>query len=478
MSRATRRGLVLGGGGVLGAAWMVGALRALQDELGADVRDFDAFVGTSAGSVLAALLGAGVSVADLVDHQRGNHLESSRLAGFHFDYEGATGGGRPMPARPGLGSRELLLRNARQLHQLPPTAVLSAFLPEGRGNLDAVGALISYVVPEGWAPRQGVTVVALDYDTGKRVPFGRPGAGTGTSTATLSEAVMASCAIPGWYQPVVIGDHRFIDGGAWSSTNLDLLAGQGLDEVFVLAPQVTFDADAPAQWATRLERQWRSRVTRRVLREATTVHRQGTEVTILGPGREDLEAMGGNLMDLSRRPLVIETSLRTSAISLRDPDPLPARHKNEGSRPALTRIYLPLNASMLRDLFTHGAVEGAPLPAHAVTDAVRASAPSAGQDEWEYVALNDAARTAGALLRPGERRRIVAAADVSADLLGPAAAADSAVESAVVVTDAVPLRRIASVHVDGDAILEDDSAEDDDLLWYDVTELPAVLDLL
>jgi NTE family protein len=485
MSRATRRGLVLGGGGVLGAAWMVGALAALQDEIGMDARDFDAFVGTSAGSVLAALLGAGVSVADLVNHQRGDRLESGRLAGFHFDYEKATGGDRPA-ARPGLGSRELLIRNARQLHQLPPTAVLSAFLPEGRGNLDAVGALISHVAPEGWVPHEGLTVVALDYDTGKRVPFGRPG----VWAATLPEAVMASCAIPGWYQPVVIGEHRYIDGGAWSSTNLDLLAGQGLDEVFVLAPQTTFDADAPTQWATRLERQWRSRVTRRVLREASTVHRQGTEVTILGPGREDLEAMGGNLMDLTRRPLVIETSLRTSAVALRDPDPLPARYTLEGSRPVLTRIYIPLNASMLQDLSTQGVVQGAPFPAHAVTDALRATAPSGGQDEWEYEALNDAAETSGTLLTRGESRRIVAAADVSSDLLRPAVAvaaaveADTAadpaadpageyaVESAVLVTDSVALRRIASFHVDGDA------DPDDDLLWYDVTELPVILALL
>ena len=223
MSGTTRRGLVLGGGGVLGAAWMVGALQALQDETGVDVRDFDAFVGTSAGSVLVALLGAGVSVEDLVNHQRDGQLESGPLAGFHFDYEKASGGDRPMRPRPGLGSRELLIRNARQLRQLPPTAVLSAFLPEGRGNLDAVGALISHVVPDGWVARDGVTVVALDYDTGERMPFGRPGA----RPAALPEAVMASCAIPGWYQPVRIGDHRFIDGGAWSSTNLDLLAGSG-----------------------------------------------------------------------------------------------------------------------------------------------------------------------------------------------------------------------------------------------------------
>jgi len=468
MSGATRRGLVLGGGGVLGAAWMVGALQALQDETGVDVRDFDAFVGTSAGSILAALLGAGVSVADLVNHQRGDQLESGRLAGFHFDYLEATGGDRPARSRPGLGSRELLIHNARQLHQLPPTAVLSALLPEGRGNLGAVGALISHVVPDGWVARAGVTVVALDYDTGERVPFGRPG----VWSAALPEAVMASCAIPGWYQPVRIGDHRFIDGGAWSSTNLDLLAGEGLDEVFVLAPQVSFDADTPTQWATRLERQWRNRVTRRVLREASTVHRHGTEVTILGPGREDLEAMGGNLMDLSRRASVIETSLRTSVVALRDPDPLPARHKNEGSRPTMTRIYIPLNASGLRSLRTRGALEGAPFPAHAVTEAMQADAPSATQDEWEYAALNDAAQTSGALLTAGESRRIVAAADVSSDLVGSAEPGDSDVDSAVSISDSVELKRIASFHVDGDA------SQDDDLLWYDVTELPVVLALL
>jgi len=468
MSGTVRRGLVLGGGGVLGAAWMVGALQALQDEIGVDARDFDAFVGTSAGSILAVLLGAGVSVADLVNHQRGDQLESGLLAGFHFDYAEATGGDRPTRTRPGLGSRELLIRNARQLRQLPPTAVLSAFLPEGRGNLDAVGALISHVVPKGWVARDGVTVVALDYDTGKRVPFGRPG----VWSAALPEAVMASCAIPGWYQPVRIGDHRYIDGGAWSSTNLDLLAGQGLDEVFVLAPQASFDADAPTQWATRLERQWRNRVTRRVLREASTVHRHGTEVTILGPGREDLEAMGGNLMDLSRRPAVIETSLRTSAVALRDPDPLPARPKTEGSRPTMTRIYVPLNASGLRSLSTNGAVQGAPIPAHAVTEALRASDPTAAQDEWEYAALNDAAQTSGALLTAGESRRIVAAADVSSDCVGPAEPGDSDVESAASISESVALKRIASFHVDGD------DSQDDDLLWYDVTELPVVLALL
>jgi len=298
---------------------MVGALQALEQQTGLDAREFDDFVGTSAGSILVALLGAGVPVPDLVTHQLGAVVDDGPLAGYVLDYETAAGGRHPVAPRPGLGSRELLVRNARQLHHLPPMAVLSALLPEGRGQLDTVGALVSHVVPSGWARREGVAVVALNYETGQRVAFGRPGA----PAADLADAVMASCAIPGWYQPVRIGDDRFVDGGAWSSTNLDVLAQDGLDEIYVLAPQASFDVDAPADLATRLERQWRAGVTRRVLREMAQVHRQGAHVTILAPGREDLAAFGANLMDVSRRPLVLETSLRTSLRALADPGPMP-----------------------------------------------------------------------------------------------------------------------------------------------------------
>ncbi len=325
---APRRGLVLGGGGVLGAAWMVGALTALEAELGVDPREFEVIVGTSAGSVVAGLLGSGVSVPDLLRHQLRGRLDTGPLAGFAFDYESDTGGERPPLPRPGMGSGGLLLRNARHLRQLPPTAVLSALLPEGRGRLESVGSLLAHVTPAGWA-RDGIVAVALDYDTGERVAFGSPGA----PLADLHKAVMASCAIPGWYQPVRIGEHRYIDGGAWSSTNLDLVAGLGLDEVYVLAPQVSFVQDVPDRWTTRVERQWRGRVTAQCLRELGLVHADGTEVTVLGPGVEDLEAIGGNLMDVTRRPQVIQTSLETSAHALADPAPAATPRAVRGADP-------------------------------------------------------------------------------------------------------------------------------------------------
>ena len=138
-----------------------------------------------------------------------------------------------------------------------------------------------------------------------------------------------------------------------------------------------------------------------------------------------------------------------------------------------TRIYIPLNASGLRSLDADRALGRAPFLAYAVTAAVRASAPGAGRDQWEYTALSDATRSSAARLTSGESRRIVAAADVPADVVGPAAPGSSIDESAVSVTESIALNRIASFHVDGD-----NSDEDDELLWYDVTELPAILAIL
>lgn len=328
----TRRGLVLGGGGVLGAAWMVGALSALQDHLDVDLREVDALVGTSAGSVVASLLAAGVGVEELRLHQSGLPMPDGLLREFSWDYETATGSGRPPRPRPGLGSAGLLARNVSHLRRLPPTAVLSALLPEGRGSLESVGAMVRHVVPHGWVERAGLQIVTMDYESGRRVAFGRAGA----PQADLADAVMASCAIPGWYQPVRIGQARYVDGGACSSTSVDLLAGQGLDEVWVVAPSVSFAMDEPDQLVTRLERQWRVRVTRRCLREVAKVHAGGSEVTVLGPGPEDLAAIGGNLMDVARRRAVLETSLRTSAEALLDPESLEALPSHAGRRAAAT----------------------------------------------------------------------------------------------------------------------------------------------
>lgn len=325
-ARGPRRGLVLGGGGVLGGAWLVGALTALEQVTGRDARDADVVVGTSVGSFAAAVLGSGATVDDWRAHQLGYEVEDGPMAGLAWDYDADSGGAAPPAPGRRPGSPGILTGNARHLRDLPPTTVVSAFVPEGRGSLARIGeTAASLVAPGAWVPRPGVRVVALDYETGRRTVFVGPGEVAreeDSDSATLADAVMASCAIPGWYAPVTIGRHRYVDGGTWSSTNVDLVAEDALDEVVVLAPMVSFAPDRPRSFTQVVDRQWRASVTARCLREVQRLHEAGTKVTVLGPGREDLTVMGGNLMDPRRRVRVLETSLRTSLAALADPEPL------------------------------------------------------------------------------------------------------------------------------------------------------------
>ncbi|MEP6695550.1 MAG: patatin-like phospholipase family protein [Pseudonocardiales bacterium] len=310
---STRRGLVLGAGGVLGFSWAVGALTALEQEHGFDARAVDYIVGTSAGSITAALLGCGVGVETMLRHQSGIPVETDAL--IEYDYESDGGGALPPMPGPGLGSVPLLIRSALHPFGVTRLAAMSAVLPRGRASLEPVRAIVSGIAGgSAWTDHPRAWVVAMDYATGRRTVFGRPGA----PEAPLPDAVMASCAIPGWYAPVSIGGRRYVDGGACSSTSLDLLAGLGLDEIYVVAPMASFAPDQPWSVAARFERRFRQIVTRRLLRESEKVRAAGTDVIMLAPGPEDLTAIGANLMDPRRRERVLRISLRTSVEGLRD----------------------------------------------------------------------------------------------------------------------------------------------------------------
>jgi NTE family protein len=66
-----RVGLVLGAGGVLGGAWLTGGLNALAQETEWDPGSAEYIVGTSAGSMIGALVAAGVPPWFMVAHSRG-----------------------------------------------------------------------------------------------------------------------------------------------------------------------------------------------------------------------------------------------------------------------------------------------------------------------------------------------------------------------------------------------------------------------
>ena len=128
--------------------------------------------------------------------------------------------------------------------------------------------------------------------------------------------MVASCAIPGWFEPVTIAGRRYVDGGTWSATNADLLVDAGLDELFIVAPMVSLRYDDPADVRARMERRVRVAVTRRCLAEARLVQTAGTAVTVIGPGPRELELMGYNLMAPSRRRQVMESGYQTAFTAL------------------------------------------------------------------------------------------------------------------------------------------------------------------
>jgi NTE family protein len=151
-------------------------------------------------------------------------------------------------------------------------------------------------------------IVAVDYDSGRRVVFGRDGA----PPAPLPDAVVASCSIPGWYEPVPIDGRRYVDGGVRSVTSLDLMAEADVDQVYVLAPMASVTPDHPRRRIERAERRFRRLITRGLLNSARDLRSRGIRVTVLTPGPEDLAAIGWNPMDPRRRGAVLETSLRTA----------------------------------------------------------------------------------------------------------------------------------------------------------------------
>lgn len=315
-----RVGLVLGAGGVLGAAWMTGALRAVSERLPCRLGDVDLVVGTSAGSVLAAALRCGISVDEMVAHQRGEAV--GVLAGS--DVSDLTDGPWPLLPQLRVGSPRLVLNTLLAPHRVHPGVGASAWVLRGRGNHralhDMVHALHCHAhghtspdaSPPDWVDGGQTWIVAVDYESGRRVMFGRPGA----PSARLPEAVVASCSIPGWYEPAMVGGRRYVDGGVRSPTSLRALARAGVDEVFVLAPMASVVTDRPRKPHERLERHVRALITHGLMRDVRALHSAGIRVTVLTPGPEDLAAMGVNVMDPRRRRAVLETSLRTSADAL------------------------------------------------------------------------------------------------------------------------------------------------------------------
>jgi NTE family protein len=162
-------------------------------------------------------------------------------------------------------------------------AALRAVPRRGR-PLDRVGALIDRLGPR-FDGR--LRIAAVDRASGRRVIFGAPG----SPPAAVSEAVLASCAVPGLFPPVRIAGREYVDGGVWSPTNLDAApAGRG-GHVLCLVPTAAGPLRAPtsALLAT----------------ETLALRARGADVHTIRPDADSVRVMGSNLMDRRRTAAVL-----------------------------------------------------------------------------------------------------------------------------------------------------------------------------
>lgn len=292
MSQPVRVALVLGGGGFVGHAWHVGILAGVADATGWDARSAEVIVGTSAGAVVAAELRAGHRPADLL------------LPGV-----GATPTAAP---RPVLGPRSYRPAApavvAGLLRRRGPASLglaAACLLPRGRRDPAVISDAVAGLFPGGAPWPTGLRVCATRLVDGKRVVLAGP-------EPDLATAVAASCAMAGFFTPVVIDGVEHIDGGAGSVTNADAVAGDDVDLVLVSSPMSLEQGSvAPARGMVgRVSRRQRLGHAARLARELAELRASGAVAVGLEPGSEELEVLGRcrGSMDFGRRAAVADAA--------------------------------------------------------------------------------------------------------------------------------------------------------------------------
>ncbi|KZF07790.1 MULTISPECIES: patatin-like phospholipase family protein [unclassified Rhodococcus (in: high G+C Gram-positive bacteria)] len=201
----TRRALVLGGGGVAGIAWQTGVLLGLA-EAGADVSDAEMLLGTSAGSSVAAQISSGAALTELFERQADEAKQDHEPHADSTIDELVS-----MLARAAQNSDGSAIDTRRRIG----TEALAASTISERERR----AIIERRLPSHSWPNRDLRIVTVDAVSGRHRVLDR---GSGVQ---LVDAVAASCAIPGMWPPVTIGDHRYVDGGIRASENADLAVG-------------------------------------------------------------------------------------------------------------------------------------------------------------------------------------------------------------------------------------------------------------
>jgi NTE family protein len=262
-----------------------------------DARDCRAYIGTSAGSIVAAMLCAGV------DPRSGlGKLPEPPAVPAADGYVGSSLGAQVLRASTSLAGAatgplaSIVLRSTAPGGRLLRRAALNR-VRRGQRSLADLGRTIN----ESGARWDGrLQISAVETESGRRVIFD----GAGNPEVSVAEAVQASCAIPGVFRPLVVDGHSYVDGGVWSPTNMDCAEVGRRSRVLCLnptgslRPRRTTPIGALAAF---------SRSAAAI--EAAALRQRGAEVRVISPDEASVEAIGPSLMDAALRADVVAAGL-------------------------------------------------------------------------------------------------------------------------------------------------------------------------
>ena len=261
--KPSKTALVLGGGGFTGGVYEIGALRALDLlAVNSTVNNFDVYVGTSAGSFVAAMLANGVTpdeMMQVINTRVDSEFEDLALRKMLSpNYMGFAKSLLRLPLRSAEAVRALLRVN--ELSAIDLGVALAENLPTGLYDGSGIGDYVGGVLTDGGRSNDfrviepELYLTATDLDTTERIVFGEEG----WRDVPISKAVECSTALPIVYKPVELKGRQLVDGGIRSTTNVDIAVEAGAKFIVVVNPLVPyindFEKTIPTMFGSRVRR--------------------------------------------------------------------------------------------------------------------------------------------------------------------------------------------------------------------------------
>ncbi|HRJ40702.1 MAG: patatin-like phospholipase family protein [Caldilineaceae bacterium] len=324
--------LVLAGGGITGAVYEIGALRAMNDMLvNRTVNDFDIYVGTSAGALVGAMIANHMTPDEMMQAIGDSHPEVRGIRANDIFQANVGEGLRRVSALP-ITLLRSLRSYAAHFNDMNLTDLLwdlTDLLPSGLYNSAALERYLGEVLARpGCVNRfdlmdKDLYIVATDLDTGERAVFGKGGQGV----VPVNKAVAASSAVPLLYKPVQIYGKEYIDGGIRGNASIDLAIEAGARLVVCINPLTPINAPDIYGEGNHLSRGGMRAISRQVLRvllhSGLRYHIKNlrhkypdVDIILIEPRPDDQKMFGYDLMDYASRLRVINHGFESVTVGL------------------------------------------------------------------------------------------------------------------------------------------------------------------